>query len=307
MNLNRTVCLASSCLEVAGVPHTIQDNAILATDTKGEKQKIEIDPQVFNSRDADTVRKGVMSICENLGYPAVDVIKRPVAKKTKTKKSEATIETVLREKRICWMPNPPDYVFGQYKKVTELAARKFCRTNYNLLATSAYSYEDVLTYCQMFLIGFWATDRVFTSNKTGDDNSRLCYIYLRQKLAELFRKIQKQQRGYEIGEIHLHGASIRTSNNERPNVERGPEIADNQHESIENAAGMSFASVLAELKVLEHDGQLEALETLTKSKFETEAKEALINHRITCATCKSRAKWKSYRDKYKIQEKFNLA
>lgn len=305
MNQNRTVCLASSCLEVAGVPHKVKDNAILATNTKGEEQIIEVDPLVFNSQDATTVRDGVKSICTTLGYPPVDVIKRPKSNKARTKKSEATIETVLREKRICWMPNPPDYVFKEYQKVTELAARKFCRSNNRLLAMSAYSYEDIVTYCQMFLIGFWATDRVFTNRTvTQDDNSRLCYLYLRQKLAELFSKIQRQQRGYDIGDISINDGDvkmkIRASN---PN-DRGFEIVDNQHESIETSAGLTFAGVLAEIKVLDHDNQVEALETLVKSKFEAEAKEALVHHRITCASCKNRAKWKSYREKYKIQEKY---
>lgn len=304
MNQNRTVCLASSCLEVAGVPHKVKDNAILATNTKGEEQVIEVDPLVFNSQDAAVVRDGVKNICTTLGYSPVDVIKRPLSKKARTKKSEATIETVLREKRICWMPNPPDYVFKEYQKVTELAARKFCRSNNRLLAMSAYSYEDIISYCQMFLIGFWATDRVFTNRTvTKDDNSRLCYLYLRQKLAELFSKIQRQQRGYDIGDISVSKGDVRhihVSNSH----DRFYDIADNQHESIETSAGLTFANVLAEIKVLDHDNQVEALETLVKSKFEAEAKEALVNHRITCASCKSRAKWKSYREKYKIQEKY---
>lgn len=307
MNSQRIVCLASSCLEVAGIPHEVSDQSIIADHFNGHKVTLEVDPKIFDSQDGSIVREGVKEICVNLGYPPKDVIPRPKMSKNRIKKSEATIETVLREKRFAWMPNPPDEVFTTYKGVVKLAAAKFCRSNYLLLQKTGYTQEDIISYCQLFLVGFWATDRVFSfKSPKKDDNFRLCYGYLRQKLAELYSKINKQQRGYDIGDIDISAENVIVHTSPQNKNDTAMYVVDHSNEMMEDTTFVNFENILNEIQALEHDVFLEALETLGSSRFSEQAKAAMIDHRIKCKTCKARVQWKSYREKYRIQKEFNL-
>lgn len=215
--------------------------------------------------------------------------------------SDEDFLVAMRHNEFRRSPNPPADRWQQYRPTIDKTVWAFLRNNFELAARHTLGYDDLASYARCWVVNFCA--RYEIQNPKNNDNEKLLYVYLEQRLRELRSILQKKERSMmpdvETLSLALYG---------RPHVdtEVTPSIDDEEVEEIDleyvarrceldtstpearrESAGKKLAELLDQLP---HDQLVETLQTAAANRFfditaRKEASRRLKEHVGACASC----------------------
>lgn len=100
---------------------------------------------------------------------------------------------VIRHNELRRAPNPPKETWKKYDSVMREAVWSFMRslrgksTCYDICLRHGYEMSDLLSYARLYVINFVGRSEI--ENPTDDDNEKLCYKYIQQRLRNDFLSV----------------------------------------------------------------------------------------------------------------------